>query len=304
MRHFFLCVWRWLRAEIVFGFLIGSVFWAAVLGWQAAYAPTDAEKQKCYDAAEHAGHKTEECRSFWERSTSDPVAFFTLVLAISTIGLWSATVFLYRAGEKQSGHARRSAAIQSRDMQASIKVAQQSADVAKQALFAQRAELAVDRFLGDAEVTANENGQLTITGYRFVVVWQNTGASVASIRRMDSSFAVGNGDVHEGELDQMVPSNEAASNTTIVRRLGSGQTCVGPSQTRPISEVLDLFHGRARLFLYTGIFYSDIFEPEKIRHTEVLVEVTTMGDPLGAIDTPSREIFEYRSFGRKYQTAT
>jgi hypothetical protein len=120
MGRFFLRVWHWLRAEIVFGFLIGSVFWAAVLVWQAAYAPTDAEKQKCYDAAHNAGHKSEECKSFWERSTSDPVAFFTLVLAFSTIGLWVATIFLYRAGEKQSRHTRRSAAIQARDMQASL----------------------------------------------------------------------------------------------------------------------------------------------------------------------------------------
>jgi hypothetical protein len=122
MGRFFLRIWRWLRAEIVFGFMIGSVFWTAVLGWQAAYAPTDAEKQKCYDAAHNAGHKSEECKALWEKTTSDPVAFFTLVLAISTIGLWVATVFLYRAGERQFGHARRSAAIQSRDMQDSISV--------------------------------------------------------------------------------------------------------------------------------------------------------------------------------------
>jgi len=111
MWRFLLRVWRWLRAEIVLGFLIGSVFWAAVLGWQAAYAPTDAEKQKCYDAAHKAGHKSEECKALWEKTTSDPVAFFTLVLAISTIGLWVATVFLYRAGERQFRHVRRSAVI-------------------------------------------------------------------------------------------------------------------------------------------------------------------------------------------------
>lgn len=120
MRRFLLRFWRWVRAEIVFGFLIATVFWTGILGWQAAYAPTDAEKQKCYDAAAHSGHKSEECKSLWERTTSDPVAFFTLVLAISTIGLWGATIFLYRAGERQFRHARRASAIQSRDMQASI----------------------------------------------------------------------------------------------------------------------------------------------------------------------------------------
>src|SRR5437868_9660299 len=107
MRRFLLRIWHWLRAEIVFGFLIGSVFWVAVLGWQAAYAPTDAEKQKCYDAAQKSGHKSEECKSLWERTTSDPVAFFTLwlviftgVLAASTIGLWIVTARAARDGER------------------------------------------------------------------------------------------------------------------------------------------------------------------------------------------------------------
>jgi hypothetical protein len=123
MRRFFVRVWGLLRAEIVLGFLIATVFWAGVLGWQAANAPTDAQKQKCYDAAEHSGHKAEECKSLWERTTSDPVAFFTFWLVVSTIGLGVSTVMLWRAGEKQFRHARRSAAIQSRDMQASIAVA-------------------------------------------------------------------------------------------------------------------------------------------------------------------------------------
>jgi hypothetical protein len=95
MHRFLLGFWRWLRAEIVFGFMIASVFWAVVLGWQAAYAPTYAEKQKCYDVAHNAGHKNEECKSLWEKTTSDPVAFFTLVLAVSTIGLrWPRSFFI------------------------------------------------------------------------------------------------------------------------------------------------------------------------------------------------------------------
>jgi hypothetical protein len=44
--------------------------------------------------------------AFWERTTSDPVAFFTLVLAVSTIGLGLATICLYRAGNRQLNLAR------------------------------------------------------------------------------------------------------------------------------------------------------------------------------------------------------
>jgi hypothetical protein len=50
---------------------------------------------------------------FWEKTADDPVAYFTLwmvaftgVLAVSTVGLGIATVFLWRAGEKQIAVAR------------------------------------------------------------------------------------------------------------------------------------------------------------------------------------------------------
>ncbi|MGB9113906.1 hypothetical protein [Bradyrhizobium sp.] len=123
MWRFLWRIWRWFRAEIVLGFLIGTIFWAAILGWQAAYTATDAEKQKCHDAAERSGSKSKECKSFWERTTSDPVAFFTFWLAISTVGLGISTVLLWAAGEKQFRHARRTSIIQSRDMKASIDLA-------------------------------------------------------------------------------------------------------------------------------------------------------------------------------------
>lgn len=119
-----------LARTIVFGFLIATVFWIGVLGWQSANTSTEVQKQKCYETAESSGHKTEECRSLWERTTSDPVAFFTLWLVIFTAGLTISTVMLWRAGEKQSLHTRRSAAIQTRDMQDSIAVAAKAADAA------------------------------------------------------------------------------------------------------------------------------------------------------------------------------
>jgi hypothetical protein len=118
---------KWLNPEIVLGFLIATIFWATILGWQAAYAPTEQEKDACNQAAKQTGHKTEECKSLWEKTTTDPVPLFTLVLAFSTIGLWVATTALYLAGERQLKLARENADQQSRDMQASIAVAKQSA---------------------------------------------------------------------------------------------------------------------------------------------------------------------------------
>src|SRR5579864_8784610 len=83
------------NAELVLGFLFAAVFWIAVLGWVTSYVPTEIEKQECQQAAKKSGRKTEECKTFWERTTSDPVAFyalgtfvFTAVVGISTYFLW------------------------------------------------------------------------------------------------------------------------------------------------------------------------------------------------------------------------
>jgi hypothetical protein len=94
---------RLTNGEFVLAMVVASIFWIAVLVWATSYVPTDPEKAACYHSAEKSGRSTEECKSFWEKTTSDPVAMFTLVLAVSTIGLWSATIFLYRTGEKQIG---------------------------------------------------------------------------------------------------------------------------------------------------------------------------------------------------------
>ena len=74
---------------------------------RASDAPTDHQKQECYDAAQKSGRKAEECKIIWERTTSDPVALFTFgififttVLAVSTGFLWAATRDTARAGRR------------------------------------------------------------------------------------------------------------------------------------------------------------------------------------------------------------
>jgi hypothetical protein len=100
---------RLINGEIAIGCAIATLFWIAVLVWATSYAPTDAEKQSCYQAAKQSGRQTGECKTFWERTTSDPIALFTLVLAFSTVGLWVSTIGLYRASERQLGLASETA---------------------------------------------------------------------------------------------------------------------------------------------------------------------------------------------------
>lgn len=88
---------RFLNPEFALGFLMATVLAVGVLLWQTAHSHTEIEKQECYEAAKKAGHKTEECKSLWEKTTSDPVALFTFVLSISTIALVGSTIALWVA---------------------------------------------------------------------------------------------------------------------------------------------------------------------------------------------------------------
>jgi hypothetical protein len=170
MLRFLLRIWRWMRAEIVFGFLIATVFWIAVLGWQAAYAPTDAEKQKCHEATEQSSRNREECKSFWERTTSDPVAFFTFWLVVSTLGLSISTIMLWIAGEKQFRHARRASIVQSRDMKASVNETQRIGEAQIRAY--------VD--ISSSEIFFVDLGVLNIDAHPMVrIIATNTGQSPA-----------------------------------------------------------------------------------------------------------------------------
>jgi hypothetical protein len=114
---------RLIRGEMALGFYLSSLYWIVVLGWITSFAPTEEQKKECYEAAQKAGRKYEECKTFWEKTTSDPVAMFTLVLAFSTVGLWAATIGLYRAGERQLKLVKDNANQQSSDTQATIALA-------------------------------------------------------------------------------------------------------------------------------------------------------------------------------------
>ena len=95
------------RGELPLGFLAATVFWLGVVAWGTSYAPSNPQKDACYQAAAKSGRSTSECETFWEKTTSEPVALFTLVLAFSTIGLWVATGGLYVAGKDAIRETRR-----------------------------------------------------------------------------------------------------------------------------------------------------------------------------------------------------
>jgi hypothetical protein len=133
--------------EMVLGALFSAPLWALVWGWTDSYAPTEKQKQECYEAAQKTGQKGDECKTFWERTTSDPVAFFTLVLAFSTVGLWIATIFLYLAGERQFRLTKESGERQAKEIATQLDIAREANRAAQKsadaAVAAERARLYV-----------------------------------------------------------------------------------------------------------------------------------------------------------------
>ncbi|MGY3137193.1 hypothetical protein ACVWZM_007875 [Bradyrhizobium sp. USDA 4501] len=80
---------------------------------------------------------------FLEHHDKSVVGGFTIVLAISTIGLWLATNKLWRAGERQFELLAQTAADQSRDMGASIAIAKNAADASSKQTEALQHQLAL-----------------------------------------------------------------------------------------------------------------------------------------------------------------
>jgi hypothetical protein len=76
---------KYRNAELTLGALFGMALLAGVWGWHDSYALTGKQKDECYEAVKKPGQKSDECKTFCEKTTSDPVAFFTLVLAVSTV---------------------------------------------------------------------------------------------------------------------------------------------------------------------------------------------------------------------------
>jgi len=99
-------------------------------------AKEDAVKGATQFFAAISAHK--DCAGhFVEENGEGIIASFSIILAISTIGLWLATNRLWAAGEKQFALLSETAAAQSRDMQASIAASTAAVEIATQTFLAE-----------------------------------------------------------------------------------------------------------------------------------------------------------------------
>lgn len=89
----------------------------------------DDENHSQQNPTANAPNSKREKESFWIRTVDDPVALFTLVLSISTIGLWVVTW--------------RGMSAQSRDMRKSLQISKVAAEAAKDAANAASEQVAI-----------------------------------------------------------------------------------------------------------------------------------------------------------------
>ncbi len=236
-----------------------------VLGWQAAYAPSEVEKQKCYDAAEHGGHKSEECKSLWEKATTDPVAFFTLWLVIFTGGLTVSTVLLWRAGEKQFGLLSENAAEQSRQMEASSAA---TAEAAKRTLESDRAWLTWKYYTAANLINTTMSGKYHRHSFGFAAGWENTGRSPAQqVRTINMVKVI--------DLNSDIPFFEPTSEdliTTDTAR-GVGDKISGILLAIGDTDTADVVAGRKKVIFFSRVTYVDVFNPEIERISETCFDI-------------------------------
>lgn len=91
---------------------------------QAYYESADHEPKKGFSFFLSWVGWQKACTGLFLKENGEAItAFFTLVLAISTIGLWLATRALWRAGDAELEHLKEASERQSSDMQASIQAA-------------------------------------------------------------------------------------------------------------------------------------------------------------------------------------
>ena len=278
---------RQANPEIVFGFLAATVFWIGILGWQAAYSPSEIERRQCEDTAQHSGHKTEECKTLWERTTSDPVAFFTFWLVVSTVGLAVSTIMLWRAGEKQFRLARRISAMQSRDMKASILEAKRSADAAnRSAKIAEDSIVKLQRasvFMAD--INFNWHPDTAREGkfwWHFRPVLQNAGNT--QTREMTTNVCFEFRDTPLPK-DFSFPVNKD-SFPAIVPPHGA---VYGSSFPLLDDQMIEIQKGEKFFYIYGTITYRDVFDDTPIHTTTFCRQVMSL---LGNYTRPDKEVTE------------
>jgi hypothetical protein len=207
-------------------------------------------------------------------------AVFTVVLAISTIGLWVATRKLWDAGERQLKLATDTSAAQSLDMKESIaagkiaaEAASKSADLAEQALIvSQRAIVSVKTPRG--EPLRNVQTKRLI-GWRFWIEWINTGNT-----QTENIICGSYGNYYDEELPIDAPFEVGHLDDQAI--IAPHAVIEGAPWDLNDSMIQEIVNQTKFCYMWGHAEYDDVFAPKTPRHVvEYFYRVVFDGDPVG-----------------------
>lgn len=265
-----------MERRIVFLFILSFLMFAEGSSWIMAngLGPCLVEPERSQQSADHNSHQNcptllagtflvfERGLDVLKRDDNDKavVAGFTIVLAISTIGLWLATNKLWSTGERQIKLLAETSAAQSRDMQASIKVAQTAVKAAQKS--ADAAELSmVEADRPWIEVDIKISGPLIFTHEGIEISaeakFKNTGRSPAINVGFEFKLCP---DV--GEASRFASDSAKIMRRSFTTTLGTGQV-IYPGKDAKISDTLRMKRGDfiARIREIDAVESEDKTEP-------------------------------------------
>jgi hypothetical protein len=223
------------------------------------YAAQDESKNGPSDNGNQEQNESKTIREWfiatYHRTTRDPVALFTFVLSVSTIGLWIVT---WRSGVRQS-----------REMNAHIAIVQKSMVTAERAYISVRTV-----FFGRRPFEGEFQG--IDTGFTL----RNTGNTFTKHMMSHSSIRIFNGDIPATfdfpDLDERPE----------MRLFIAPESWVGSFVFRiSREELVSCIGGRRRIFVWGWADYNDVFPNTQRHRTEFCYEIVIARDPsTGPID--------------------
>jgi len=212
--------------------------------------------------------------TFWQRATTDPVAFFTLwltvftaVLAISTIGLWVVT---WRASVAQA-----------RDMDRSI-------DLSERSLVSNRRAFVFASGLESRWIVERNVGRPDRYHWRLQVVWHNSGETPTKRLRQSTQCVLRDSLLGDNEV---LPEGHLSPGSGLLGPKASSCGGLTPQLPNPALSPEDIalvIRGDKFLYIHGWIRYSDVFPGTPEHVTKFCWRVMPVGAPFDFLpDHPS-----------------
>lgn len=265
------------------------LFVVAVIGLIVMYSLQPSEEPKDQQhTKEHqaASNESEGGKSFWQRTTEDPVALFTFWVAIFTFALAAVAVGQYMLLVRAEYTSTQAA-----------NAARKSAEIAERALIAgQRAFVSVTSFK-TVGLVDHKTGH--VTHWSFAPVWTNAGNTPTRNMTNHVSLILFDGEMPEDWdfPDMWGPQTRQEERVPTPIGISPKNFIEGQVIKVPVKDIADVIAGKKWLYLWGWAAYSDVF-PKTDRHiTRFAVQIHIGGDPRA--HDPKQISFDYL-FIKKY----